>query len=96
MATSRTSESSAARTEDSGAPSLSPRPPNWWGGVRHYIHEVSLEMKKVSWPTQTEVINTTLVVILAVFFFAVFLLVTDLVLAQGIHLLEAGAKKIFG
>ncbi len=94
MATSRAREGNAAMAEESGGTTF-PKPPNWWGGIRHYLHEVSLEMKKVSWPAQTEVVNTTLVVILAVFFFSVFLFGTDWVLYWVIHILELGAKKLF-
>lgn len=95
MATSRSRESNVAMAEETGAQPLMSRPGGWWGGVRHYIHEVALEMKKVSWPTQTEVINTTIVVVLAVFFFAFFLFATDWALYWVIHVLELGARKIF-
>lgn len=95
MATARLRESNAAMAEETGAP-LSPRPGGWLSGLRHYIHEVRLEMKKVSWPTRTEVINTTMVVVLALFFFSAFLFLADLVLYQLIHWLEAGAKWLFG
>lgn len=68
----------------------------WIGDIRRFIHEVVLEMKKVSWPSRTEVINTTLVVIIAVFFFAFYLFGTDLVLSYIIEGVEWVALKIFG
>ena len=63
--------------------------------IKNYYHEVVIEMKKVSWPTRQEVINTTIVVILAVFFFGFFLFGTDIVLSYLIQGIEWVAKKIF-
>lgn len=63
--------------------------------LKAYYHDVKLEMKKVSWPTRQEVINTTIVVIVAVFFFGFFLFGTDIVLSYLIHGIEWLAKKIF-
>ena len=57
--------------------------------------EVKLEMKKVSWPTRTEVVNTTIIVIIAVFFFAFYLFGTDLVFSYLIEGLEWLARKVF-
>ena len=63
--------------------------------IKNYYHEVKLEMQKVSWPTRQEVINTTIVVIIAVFFFGFFLFGTDIVLTYLIQGIEWVAKKIF-
>ena len=41
--------------------------------TREFLHEVSLEMKQVTWPSREDVISTTGVVIATVFFFGVFL-----------------------
>lgn len=69
---------------------------NFIENIRHFIHEVTLEMKKVSWPTRTEVVNTTIVVIIAVFFFAFFLFGTDIVFAYLIEGVEWAAARVFG
>ena len=63
--------------------------------IKDYYHAVKLEMQKVSWPTRQEVINTTIVVIIAVFFFGFFLFGTDIVLTYLIQGIEWVAKKIF-
>lgn len=68
----------------------------WVGNIRRFRHEVALEMKKVSWPTRTEVGNTTMVVIIAVFFFSFYLFGTDLLLSYLIEGVEWVALKIFG
>lgn len=63
--------------------------------LKNYYHDVVVEMKKVSWPTRQEVINTTIVVIVAVFFFGFFLFGTDIVLTYLIQGIEWVARKIF-
>ena len=95
MATPRPHENTAPTTE-SRLPLQGTKPPGWLGGVQQFYHDVGLEMKKVSWPTKTEVINTTMVVVIAVFFFAFFLFGTDVALTYVIKFLEAGAKRLFG
>lgn len=62
--------------------------------LKHFFHEVRLEMKKVTWPTRQEVINTTIVVIVAVFFFGFFLFATDIGLTYLIEGIEWVAKKV--
>jgi len=42
-----------------------------------YIRDVRAEMKRVSWPTAKEVKNTTIITLIAVVFFAVYLFTVD-------------------
>jgi preprotein translocase subunit SecE len=63
--------------------------------LKNYYHDVVVEMKKVSWPTRQETINTTIVVIIAVFFFGFFLFGTDIVLSYVIQGIEWAAGKLF-
>ena len=49
------------------------RPLRW----RSFLHEVRVEMRQVTWPTQHEVITTTFVVIVAVAFFGIFFYLVD-------------------
>ena len=95
MATPRSREENLVSAAESRI-QLPTKPPNWVGNIRHFFHEVSLEMKKVSWPTRTEVVNTTMVVVIAVFFFAFFLFGADVALSYLIKIVEAGARKLFG
>jgi preprotein translocase subunit SecE len=92
MATSRT----AAMTDEQDRQSLASKPLSWIAALRQFWREVALEMKKVSWPTRTEVINTTIITIVVVFFFAAFLWVSDMGLSYLIHGIEWLARKIFG
>ncbi|MGB7923054.1 MAG: preprotein translocase subunit SecE [Pyrinomonadaceae bacterium] len=53
-------------------------------------------MRRVSWPTANEVKNTTIITIIAVIFFAVYLFVVDQGLARLILGLEWLANKLLG
>jgi preprotein translocase subunit SecE len=52
--------------------------------LQQFFVEVRTELKKVSWPGRKEVYGTTLVVICAVFFFAIYLGLVDLLLRLGV------------
>jgi preprotein translocase subunit SecE len=54
---------------------------NWWTKVRDFFESVWKELKRVSWPTKKEVYGTTLVVVVTILIFAVYLGIVDLVLA---------------
>src|SRR5262245_46184484 len=74
-------EGRVARRErgHSGAPSLPSR-------LSQFLHDVRAEMKRVSWPTLGHVQNTTLITLVAVIFFAVYLFAVD----QGLSRLILG------
>jgi len=74
-------EGKAARRErgQSGQPSGPSR-------MIQYLRDVRAEMKRVSWPTVTEVKNTTIITLIAVIFFAVYLFAVD----QGLSRLIVG------
>ena len=46
---------------------------DWAERAKQYYLDVRGEMKKVSWPDRQEVIGTTIVVIVATFFFGLYL-----------------------
>lgn len=50
------------------------------GGPIQFVKDVRLELKKVSWPTRSEVLSTTVVVMIAVAFFSVYLWGVDVLL----------------
>jgi preprotein translocase subunit SecE len=52
---------------------------NWWNRLKIFLSEVVVETKKVTWPTKSEVINTTTVVVIAYFIFGIYLYLCDLV-----------------
>ena len=56
------------------------------GRLAQFSRDVRAEMKRVSWPTAKEVRNTTLITLVAVVFFAVYLFAVD----QGLSRLILG------
>jgi preprotein translocase subunit SecE len=95
MATSSTREGSASMAEPNEQ-SLAPKSPNWLTNIRQFWHDVKAEMKKVSWPVRNDVINTTIIVVIAIFFFAAYLYAADQFFTYLVHGLEWLARKIFG
>ena len=62
------------------------------GRLGDFLRDVRAEMKRVSWPTANEVKNTTIITLVAVIFFAIYLFLVDRVwsflLVQLNHLLN--------
>ena len=56
----------------------------WIQNTKEFYSGVRSEMKKVSWPGRQEVLGTTVVVIVAVFFFGLYLGLVDYLLAMGL------------
>ena len=53
--------------------------------ISAFIADVKAEMKKVTWPSKKEVYGTTIVVIVAVFFFGFYLFFVDSILQVVIN-----------
>jgi len=58
-----------------------------WIKIKTFFVEVNVEIKKVTWPSFKEVRDTTIVVIIAVFIFGIFLYLVDLALGELLKLL---------
>ncbi len=56
----------------------------WIERIRRVMTEVNVELKRTTWPSRLEVRGTTVVVIVTVFIFALFLFAVDYVLSQGV------------
>ena len=63
------------------------RPREWVTTVREGWRDVLAEMKKVTWPNRSEVVGTTVVVLVATVVFAVYLWGCDVVFYKGIEFL---------
>jgi preprotein translocase subunit SecE len=61
-----------------------------------FLRDVRAEMKRVSWPSANEVKNTTIITLVAVLFFAVYLFAVDQGLAFLITQLERFVNWLFG
>jgi preprotein translocase subunit SecE len=60
--------------------------------TREFFHDVSVEFRKVTWPTRREVTGSTTVVIVVVLALAVFLFAVDQALSAAVH----GIFKLMG
>ncbi|MBI4309879.1 MAG: preprotein translocase subunit SecE [Candidatus Omnitrophica bacterium] len=55
--------------------------------VQNFIGEVMAEMKKVSWTTRRELLDSTLIVVFSSVLLGVFVAVIDLVLSKGVSII---------
>ncbi|MCD6516688.1 MAG: preprotein translocase subunit SecE [Candidatus Aminicenantes bacterium] len=51
----------------------------WYKRIIPFLKEVRAEMKKVTWPSRSEIYSTTIVVILATIFFGFYLYFMDII-----------------
>ncbi|HEX2833669.1 MAG TPA: preprotein translocase subunit SecE [Thermoanaerobaculia bacterium] len=63
------------------------RPKAWVDSTKEFFRDTVSEMKKVTWPTRSEVVGTTAVVIVATLVFAVFLWGCDVAFYKAIDFL---------
>ena len=56
-----------------------------WTRISTFLAEVKAELQKTTWPTQKEVRNTTIVVVVFVMICAAYLYVVDVVLQTGME-----------
>ena len=66
------------------------------GRMMQFLRDVRAEMKRVSWPSAKEVKNTTIITLVAVIFFAVYLFLIDLAFTQLVTGLNWLLQKIAG
>lgn len=55
--------------------------------IKTFIEEVVAEMKKVSWTSRKDLVNSTFVVIISALCLGVFITFVDLVLSRSINLI---------
>jgi preprotein translocase subunit SecE len=83
-------EGKAARRErgNTTAPQRAP------GRLLQFLHDVRAEMRRVSWPDAKHVQNTTIITVIAVIFFAVYLFAVDQALSRLILGLDWLIEKL--
>jgi preprotein translocase subunit SecE len=81
MAAETTAISGAGDNAKSGAATAS----SWITKTREYFDDLRAEMRRVTWPAKKQVQATTAVVIGAVFMFAAYFAVVDLLLGRAIN-----------
>ncbi|MCL2756579.1 MAG: preprotein translocase subunit SecE [Coriobacteriia bacterium] len=62
--------------------------PNIFKRFAAYIRNVRLEIKRTTWPSRKEVLNMTIIVVVALLFFGVLILVLDQVMVQIVNFLS--------
>ena len=55
--------------------------------INNFVSEVTVELKKVSWPTRSELIGSTTIVIISVAAMAFYIGIWDFIFSKAIHLL---------
>ena len=64
----------------------------WYKRLGNFLKDVKAELKKVTWPSRTEVTSTTIVVIAATVFFGFYLFFMDIIFSWVIGQI----KNLFG
>ncbi len=64
--------------------------------ISNFLRETRAEMRRVAWPTATEVKNTTIITIIAVIFFALYLYGVDHAWAFIITQIENLVSRLIG
>jgi preprotein translocase subunit SecE len=53
--------------------------------LKHFLSETRIEMRKVTWPTRAELIDSTKIVIVATFIVTLFIGIVDQILVLGVR-----------
>jgi len=85
-----------AKKKAKKAPKKGPqKKPNIFKRFFNYIRNVRLEIKRTTWPTRNEVLNMTIIVIVALLFFGVLIFIVDqimVVVVDAISSLKLGSN----
>jgi len=73
-----------AQTQQENQGNLVQRASGWPARTKSYIEDLQTEMRRVTWPSWKQVRATTTVVIVAVFAFAAYFYVVDLLVQSSI------------
>ena len=66
--------------------------PRWYKRFWAFIKDARAELKKVTWPSKAEVVNTTIVVVILTVFFGFYLFFMDIIFSWVISQI----KSLFG
>jgi len=82
---------SKARAKD---PKKANKKPNIFRRFIEYLKQVRLEIKRTTWPTKNEVLNMTIIVIVALLFFGAFIFIIDFIMVEILNLYSGLAPDI--
>jgi preprotein translocase subunit SecE len=61
----------------------------WYKRILPFLKEVRSELKKVTWPSRSDVVSTTIVVLIATLFFGFYLFFMDVIFSWVIKRIES-------
>ena len=73
-----------AQATDEGGSSFSQKALSFPARAKEYFQDLQMEMRRVTWPSWKQVRATTMVVIIAVFAFAGYFLLVDIVIGRSV------------
>jgi preprotein translocase subunit SecE len=62
--------------------------PKWYKRLGAFLRDARAELKKVTWPSKAEVMNTTIVVIILTIFFGFYLSLMDVIFSWALSKLK--------
>ena len=66
---------------------------SWIESTRSYLQDIRSEMKRVTWPNRLQVQSTTVVVIFAVFLFALYFKIVDQIIDSTVVKIYSALAK---
>ena len=81
--------SKSEKSVKTGKPGKAPTAdkPNAFARLMTYFRDVRAEMTRVVWPTRSEVLNSSVVVVTTLIFFIAFITLTDLIVVEVLKLI---------
>jgi preprotein translocase subunit SecE len=55
--------------------------------IKNFLTEITVELKKVAWPSRNELFGSTIVVIIGVAVMAIYIGICDFIFAKAVHLI---------
>ncbi|MFH1868263.1 MAG: preprotein translocase subunit SecE [Candidatus Omnitrophota bacterium] len=55
--------------------------------INNFLKEITVELKKVSWPSRNELFGSTVVVIISIAIMATYIGICDFIFSKSVHLI---------
>ena len=53
--------------------------------IRNFLTEITVELKKVAWPTRNELFGSTIVVIIGIAVMSIYIGICDFIFSKAVH-----------
>ena len=67
---------------------------NWFKGIGKFFRDTKSELKKVVWPSKSQIINNSIVVLVVMVISAIVILLLDLLFGEVMHLVLQAAANL--